>query len=274
MCLIGLALDAHPGFGVVIAANRDEHFDRPSAGLGWWRSAADAPWLLAGRDLRAGGTWLGLSEAGRIGMLTNVRDRARQRLEASSRGSLVTEWLEAGRLSSRDPAPNPFNLIGGDLIRDAWWWTNDPAREPHRLSAGVHGLSNASLDTPWPKLRRLKAGMTEALSASTGARGLCARLMDLLSDRTAAADAELPDTGVGLERERALSPAFIALPAAGYGTRCSTVLLGRRAGTRWQLSITERCFDADGQPTDERTVALEIGPEGTRRPEVVRRGLS
>jgi uncharacterized protein with NRDE domain len=267
MCLIGLALDVHPRFSLVIAANRDEYFDRPAAALAWWRMSPQSPWLLAGRDLSAGGTWLGLADNGRIGMLTNVRDFSRQRADAPSRGALVTRWLDAGE----QPVTrgfNPFNLIGGDLVNNRWWWTDDVSAEPQPLQAGVHGLSNASLDTPWPKVLRLKHALGQALDAAD-ANALTVRLLAALDDRTVAPDDGLPSTGVGLERERWLSPSFITAPDGRYGTRCSTVLVGERNGDAWRLSMTERTFDARGRASCDRTALLEHWPHGGARAAVI-----
>jgi uncharacterized protein with NRDE domain len=263
MCLIGLALDAHPRFALVIAANRDEFFDRPAAPLDWWRTAPDTPWLLGGRDLSAGGTWIALSEHGRIGVLTNVRDASRHRADAPSRGALVTDWLE-----SREPSAqghNPFNLIGGDLHSGRWWWRSDrlPATP---LTAGVHALSNAALNEPWPKVQRLSAALAQTLHGDDA--GLEARLFSLLGDRSVAADADLPDTGIGLTRERLLSPIFIATPDGRYGTRCSTVVLGERQRERWRLTVIERTHDRNGATTQDRRVTLDPWPHPGHRPAV------
>jgi uncharacterized protein with NRDE domain len=231
LCLIGLALDAHPRFALVIAANRDEYHARPAAGLDWWRSTDEGPWLLAGRDLSAGGTWMGLSSRGRLAMLTNVRDPERHRAEAPSRGALVPAWLDSAQpaealwpaLADRDC--NPFNIVAADLVQGHWWWGDDRTSQPRALGPGVHGLSNASLGTPWPKVRRLEGSIANALSNAGDETALAAQLFDALADRQRPEDHELPDTGVGVARERMLSPAFIGSPDGRYGTRCSTVLI-------------------------------------------------
>lgn len=272
MCLIGLALDAHPRFALVIAANRDEFHARPAAGLDWWRSSDRGPWLLGGRDLSAGGTWMGLSSQGRLAMLTNVRDPARHRAEASSRGALVPAWLDSTQpadalwpaLAGRDC--NPFNLVAADLVQGHWWWGDDRTPLPRALGPGVHGLSNASLGTPWPKVRRLEDAMTSAMSSSDDESALVARLFDALSDRSQPADEALPDTGVGLARERMLSPAFIGSPDGRYGTRCSTVLIGERQGALWRLRLVERSFDSQGQAIEERMARLDGWPASAMPP--------
>jgi uncharacterized protein with NRDE domain len=268
MCLIGLALDAHPRWSLVIAANRDEFFDRPATGLDWWRPRQDASWLLAGRDLRAGGTWMGLSDGGRVGLLTNVRDPSRHRPEASSRGALVTDWLLGDTAWSARADVNPFNFIGGDLATHRWWWASDSLCESQALSAGLYGLSNASLDTPWPKVRRLKSGLAEALDACADSGQLTAALLAALSDHAPAEDRDLPDTGIGLARERALSSSFIALPDARYGTRSSTVVLGERHANGWALTITERSFDTLGKALEDRCIELAAWPAVGERPPV------
>jgi uncharacterized protein with NRDE domain len=263
MCLIGLALDAHPRFALVVAANRDEFFDRPAAPLDWWRTSPTTPWLLGGRDLSAGGTWMALSEQGRIGMLTNVRDLPRHRADAPSRGELVTAWLEG-----REPGAeghNPFNLIGGDLQSGRWWWRSDrQAATP--LAAGVHALSNATLNEPWPKVRRLSVALSRALHGDDD--GFESRLFSLLDDRHVAADADLPDTGIGVERERLLSPIFITTPDGRYGTRCSTLVLGERREGGWRLTVIERTHDRLGAMTQQRRVLLDHWPHSGHRPAV------
>jgi len=256
MCLAAFALQAHPHFPLVIAANRDEFFARPAAPMAWWQAGGTE--LLAGRDLEAGGTWFGLTRAGRLALVTNVREPGRQRVNAPSRGALVVDWLAAS-----DDAPafarrladgyNGFNLITADLARGDWHWVSNRAPEPLALQAGVHAVSNAALDTPWPKTVGLEAVMAEALATASHADDLIARLLDALADARPAPDADLPDTGVGLERERLLSPRFVRMPdlarpeLAVYGTRCSTVLVTELlADGRRSTRVVERAVDAAG----------------------------
>jgi len=257
MCLAAFALQAHPRFPLVIAANRDEFFARPAASMAWWRAGGVE--LLAGRDLEAGGTWFGLTRAGRLALVTNVREPGRQRTNAPSRGALVVDWLGASDdapafAQRQDDGYNGFNLVTADLARGDWHWVSNRAPAPLALQAGVHAVSNAALDTPWPKTIGLKAELTGALAAADHADGLIERLLGALADSHAAPDADLPDTGVGLERERLLSPRFVRLPdparpaLAAYGTRCSTVLVtevlpDRRRSTR----VVERTVDAEGR---------------------------
>ncbi|MCE4555927.1 NRDE family protein [Roseateles cellulosilyticus] len=252
MCLAAIALDDHPRFPLVIAANRDEVFARAAAAMGWWPARRDT---LAGRDLSAGGTWFGLTRAGRLALLTNVREPSRQRADAPTRGTLVLDWL-----SSTDDAPafarglapgyNGFNLIAADVASGHCHWISNRAAAPVALAAGIHALSNAALDTPWPKTVGLSAAMADALAQARSADDLADRLLDALTDSSPAPDAALPDTGVGLLRERQLSPRFIRITAdeapgiARYGTRCSTVLVREAGGA---TLVIERTFNADGR---------------------------
>jgi len=245
MCLAAFALNAHPRFPLVIAANRDEFFARAAAPMAWW---GDRPDILAGRDLSAGGTWFGLTRAGRLALLTNVREPGRQNPDAPSRGALVVDWL-----NSDDSAPdfaqqlasgyNGFNLVTADVSRNTWHWLSNRAPAPVALGAGIHTLSNAALDTPWPKTVGLRAAMAEALAQAVDADDLAERLLAALADPSPAPDAALPDTGVGLARERLLSPRFIRMPDARYGTRCSTVLIREAGGA---TRIVERSVVPDG----------------------------
>lgn len=245
MCLITFAWDAHPAFRLVVAANRDELYDRPTDPAGWW---ADAPHVLAGRDLREGGTWMGITRGGRFAAVTNYRDPGlAQRAGAPSRGALVADFLRGGAdaeayaadLATRAAAYNGFNLLVGD--EGGLFYLSNRAAGVRRLEPGVYGLSNALLDTPWPKVVRAKGAMADALRRVDGAGmdgaeadGWESGLWEMLADRVIAADDALPDTGVGAARERLLSP-FIRGDV--YGTRASTVLTVARDG---QARLVER----------------------------------
>jgi uncharacterized protein with NRDE domain len=231
MCLIALALDAHPSYRLVITANRDEFYARPTAPAVWW---ADAPDVLAGRDLREGGTWMGVTRGGRVAAVTNYRDPGFAQLAgAPSRGALVADFLRgsadaetyAHELAQRAARYNGFNLLVGD--EGGLFYVSNRTEGVRRLEPGIYGLSNALLDTPWPKVVRAKAAMADALAAADG-EGWDARLWEALADRVIAADDALPDTGVGAERERQLSAPFIRTDV--YGTRASTVLTITRGG--------------------------------------------
>ena len=223
MCLILFAVDAHPRYSLVLAANRDEFYERPTAAAHWWENAPD---LLAGRDLRGGGSWMGVTRGGRWAAVTNYRDLPSVRADAPSRGALVSDYLRGDlppeqylrALERRAGDYNGFNLLVGDS--GGVWWLSNHAVGPIRVEPGIHGLSNHLLDTPWPKVERgtqqLRTALAEAEPDTDGFLGL-------LLDRTLAADHNLPDTGVGRDLERALSAAFILTP--DYGTRSSTALL-------------------------------------------------
>lgn len=229
MCLI--VFDWRPdvlsGALLTVAANRDEYFRRETLPLDWW---PDTPGVLAGRDLAGGGTWLGLSRDGRFAALTNYRAPHDMRADAPTRGTLVSGFLSGPRRSplhyladvaERGAAYNGFNLIVADLTRrELAWYCNRSSARPRLLEPGTHGISNAILDTPWPKLANKRAALAAALA---GARAPAFQdLLALMADPRVAPDEALPSTGIALERERALSAAFIELP--DYGTRGTTVL--------------------------------------------------
>jgi uncharacterized protein with NRDE domain len=277
MCLIALALDVERRFPLVVAANRDEFFKRPAARLGWWTPASGGPAILGGRDLEAGGTWLGLTTQGRLGMLTNVRNPAAVDPDAPSRGRIVPEWL-----SGREPTDrfwmrsalsgyNGFNLLAADFARGECFWASNVAAYPTRLERGIHGVSNGLLDAPWPKVNRLKAHMAQALVEAESADGLSEALFAALADRTVADDDTLPNTGVPLALERALSAPFIRTADGQYGTRCSTVIVTERVRRHLVTHVLERSFSASGVALLRRSTLKDWPPrytEADRRVEV------
>ncbi|OAI40716.1 hypothetical protein AYO41_05595, partial [Verrucomicrobia bacterium SCGC AG-212-E04] len=222
MCLVAFAWLAHPRWRLVLAGNRDEFHARPSAPLARWE---DEPGLIAGRDLEAGGTWLGVGEHGRAGVVTNVRDPKGSH-DGRSRGTLLVDYLGgaagagafASALAERARTFRPYNLVLFDP-RDAVVASNHPAVRWERLAPGVHAISNGAPDAHWPKSQRLRQALEAWLASGTSP---LEELFAPLADETMAPDAELPDTGVGLETERRLSPAFIR--GEEYGTRACTVL--------------------------------------------------
>lgn len=283
MCLVALALGQSLRFPLVLASNRDEFHDRRTAGLDWWTpDGADQP-LLAGRDLQAGGTWFGLTARGRLALVTNVRSPAPAIAAAPSRGGLVPGWLlgaedgfDAFWESVQSTCHNGFNLIAADASRGAWTWASNRAPSPRTLQAGVHGLSNASLDTAWPKTERLKQRLRDALAAANGEAALdrlADALFDALTDRRIAPDAQLPSTGLALDRERELSSAFIRTTDGLYGTRCSTLLIVERRDERGAIAhVFERRFDRAAQAVALRRTRLfdwPAAPGATARVEPV-----
>lgn len=251
MCLVSLALDVSRQFPLVLAANRDEYFDRPASRLAWWTPEGGGPDILSGRDLRAGGTWLGLTAQGRLAVVTNLRRPGTPDPQAPSRGRLVTQWL-----SQIDRRPDvlwpemamsgyePFNLIAADFREGQCFWASSERACPQRIDRGIVGLSNGLLDEPWPKVSALKTGLADALASATTVDDLAARLFAALADRSTAPDDALPSTGVGLEAERMLSAAFIRSPDGRYGTRCSTLVISERVGKRLVTHVLERTFTA------------------------------
>jgi uncharacterized protein with NRDE domain len=246
VCLVLIALDRHPDYSLIVAANRDEFYDRPTAAADFW---TDRPWILGGRDLEAGGTWLGVDRRGRFAAVTNYRQGEREPAAPQSRGLLVSEYLAADLTArdhvehvARDAAQyNGFNLIAGEG-RELYYFSNREG-QARALGPGVYGLSNHLLDSPWPKVTSGKSGLSALLS---GGSELIPDLLTLLSDRSQAADDSLPRTGVSLEWERLLSAAFITSPS--YGTRSSTVLLVGRDG---RVVLVERSFGPAGLPAGE-----------------------
>lgn len=233
MCLILFGWDVHPDYRLVLASNRDEFFERTSLPMHWWD---DIP-VLGGRDLTAGGSWLTLSATGRLSAVTNVRDFTRPETGNRSRGQIPVDF-SAGSDSPGDylaglPGDEftGYNALATDL--DTLWWANNWAGAALPLGAGVYGVSNAALDTPWPKVVDGKRQFTDVLEAGAEPE----QFFSALADRTMAPDDLLPDTGVGLEIERLASPAFITSP--DYGTHASTVLRIRHDG---HYDIEERRF--------------------------------
>jgi uncharacterized protein with NRDE domain len=266
MCLVALALDQHPRFPFVLAANRDEFFHRPAVRLDWWASEQGGPSILGGRDLQGGGTWLGLTALGRLGLVTNVRNPQDVDPQAPSRGLIVPQWLK-GDLSMSMLWPrlamsgyNGFNMLALDFAQGECFWVNNRKLYPERLQRGLFGLSNAILNTPWPKVQQLKARTKEALTQSTDAEALAQQLLAALADPTPAPDEQLPRTGVPLAWERLLSPAFIRSADGDYGTRCSTVIVTERVNKRLVTHVFERTFSATSTMALMRRVTLKNWP--------------
>lgn len=246
MCLLVVAWKSHPQYRLVVAANRDELHERAAAPLGWW---SDDPRVLAGRDLAAGGTWLGVSRSGRFAVITNFRDLERPPApDAPSRGRLVPDFLTgdeppdafAAVVAESADRYAGFNLLVGSP-GSLHYCSNRAEGRARSLEPGIYGLSNHSLDTPWPKLVRTRERFAAAIASSEPASS---ELFDLLGDREPAPGQALPDAGLPPDLERALTAPFVL--HGRYGTRCSTVVLIRHDG---QTLVQERRFDALGTQT-------------------------
>jgi uncharacterized protein with NRDE domain len=258
MCLILLAIRKHPSYKLILAANRDEFYERPSEPPHFWK---DAPSLLAGRDLVAAGTWLGITRKGRIAAVTNYRDPANMKPDAPSRGKLVSGFL----LSDLDSASyldrvreekdfyNGFNLILGTWDQITWYSNRSEQVTP--LLPGIYGLSNHLLDTPWPKIVRAKTLFTDLLYA--GRQISPESLFLLLQDQTVPPDDTLPHTGVPLEWERILSPIFITSPA--YGTRSSSLVL---IDMEDRVIFMDRTFNGSSEPVTTCEFRFALEPTG------------
>ena len=241
MCLILFAWQTHPQFPLVVAANRDEFYTRPTATAGFW---AESPDVLAGRDMEAGGTWMGITRSGRFSALTNYRSPEHHEAGRPSRGHLVADYL-TGHKSPTDyivekmdygQSCNGFNLLLGDGQR--LLWHSNISRETRELTPGIYGLSNHLLDSPWPKVGAGRTALSSALNTLPDDKAL----FELLADPTIHPDSALPQTGVPLEWERLLSAAFIR--SKDYGTRSSTVLSVAKDGSS---SFDEQTWMPDGQ---------------------------
>jgi uncharacterized protein with NRDE domain len=262
MCLIVFSWQPDASTPLVLLANRDEFFERPAEPMHWWHDRRD---VLAGRDLRGGGTWMGVNRAGRLAALTNFRDGRAPMApkDAPSRGLLVSAMLDAtqfdddlARVERHAHEYAGFNLLAGDLPAGKLFWIGNRDTSvatgvaelagqgrpvAHAIAPGVHGLSNALLDTPWPKLVSRRNALADALAGDADDIAL----LELMRDTTEADDDALPETGVTSAWEKTLSAAFIASPA--YGTRCTTLLRYHRDGL---VELTESTV-APGQPADE-----------------------
>ena len=282
MCLLAIAIGASARWPLVIASNRDEFRDRPTLPLAVWRTPGDNT-VMSGRDLRAGGTWMGSTPGGRIALLTNVREPDAV-TAALSRGELPLRWLEGQMNAAQFLADTDAksyggcNLVLGDFLRGEWTWASNrgellagAAPMTSRLTAsgwqtmallpGIYGLSNALLDTPWPKTQALKAAIQTALTlADTEGDGavLARVLWPALANSERAALGDLPNTGVATDFEHALSSALIDMPERGYGTRCSTLMwVAQTAEGAFSATICEKTLDTQAQKTDALAPAMD-----------------
>lgn len=255
MCVAAIAWGAHPNWQLVAIGNRDEYHERPAAPLAVWD---DGSGIIAGRDLRSGGTWLGVSEAGRFGLVTNLRGFGDPDSARASRGALVTDLLiGSGSFGDLDTARltdlNPFNLILADMA-EARFVSNRPDAVRTGLAHGIFGLSNGALDEPWPKVLLLKSALLDWLNQDG---------RDFEQLFSALADETLPDFGLhpsrpsDIKREAPDTPVFIRDPV--YGTRCSTIVAIDRTGAG---HIVERRFSPEGEPTGETAMQFHWPARG------------
>jgi uncharacterized protein with NRDE domain len=253
MCLIFISLQHHPTYKLIVAGNRDEFYHRKTAVADYW---TDHPNILGGRDLEAGGTWLGITTSGRISMLTNYRDLRNLKLNAPSRGHLVSDFLASDatpanylhEIDSKGSAYNGFNLIVGTL--DELWYCSNYGRPASRLTNGFYGISNHLLETPWPKVVNGRRSMEKILRQTVIDPE---DIFQVLSNDERAPDHLLPDTGLPLERERALSSMFIK--SDNYGSRCSTIILADKTDN---VLFAERTFDTATFAYQTRTFHLSL----------------
>jgi len=256
MCLILFAHRAVHGYALVLAANRDEFFARPTESAHYW---TDAPTVLAGRDLEKSGTWMGVTRDGRWAAVTNFRDGTRPEAGTRSRGELVARYLlerssaatYAAAVANEGAQYHGFNLLVGDT-QGVHYVSNRGAR-PQILQPGIYGLSNHLLDTPWPKVERGKRELEALLEGNPG--DPAEPLLALLADRRTAAEEALPETGVSRDWEKLLSASFICAP--GYGTRASSVLL---IGQDGEVNLRERSFDASTELLEDRRFRFTVAP--------------
>jgi uncharacterized protein with NRDE domain len=253
MCLIVFSVNQHSHFPLVMAANRDEFFQRPTAAMGWWQSDVAGEEVLAGQDLLSGGTWLAVSRNGAVSAVTNVREASEVRA-SRSRGELplLAHQHEPDALA-RILLPDRNHYAGFNLVRvdtqGGWYFSNRDSHPGRQIHRGIFGLSNHLLQTPWPKLLRLRNAVSDLLGDTPVGQAdqLHDTLTRQLQDTTPAPDRQLPDTGVGIEKERFLSSPFIK--SKEYGTRATTVVSISQTG---EILVTEQSYGPDAQKLENR----------------------
>jgi len=253
MCLIVFSVNQHPHFPLVMAANRDEFFRRPTAAMHWWPSDVAGSDVLAGQDLLSGGTWLAVSRDGTVSAVTNVRESSDE-TPARSRGELplLAQRHDPGALKDV-LSPERDQYAGFNLVqvssRGGWYFSNRDAHPGRQIHRGVFGLSNHLLQTPWPKLLKLRLEVGDALRDTPAGHAdqLHETLIRRLQDTSPAPDRELPDTGVGIETERFLSSPFIKSDT--YGTRATTIVSISREG---EIVVTEQSYGPNAEKSEHR----------------------
>ncbi len=250
MCLVAVALGAHPDWPLVVVGNRDEFHARPADPMHWWTD----PIILAGRDRSAGGAWLGVTPDGRFATVTNYRVPGAHRPGGRTRGELipaVLDGLDTEALRARGGDYSGFNLLWGDASGCTWVCNETDGLD--YPGTGIHALSNGVLDGDWPKVRRARDGLARLLHAPSGPP--FEALFDLFADPQQAPDSELPDTGVPRDWERFLSSPFIV--GGEYGTRATTVVM---VGADQRVRVRERVFAPDGSCDGERRFDWATAP--------------
>ena len=249
MCLIILAHQIKPHLPLIVMANRDEFFKRPTESAAFWKPKSAAPEILAGKDLEADGTWLGITRNGKFAAVTNIREPSHKVRNPISRGQLPLEFLIskkspinfATELTAKFPDYDGFNLLLAD--KNSLIYLNSSTQSISELQPGIYGLSNGLLDANWPKINRgrkkLRNLINKEINATTDS------LISIMSDRNAAPDEFLPNTGIPLELERKLSSSFVTIPERCYGTLCSTAVIISNDGL---TKFDEQSFDESGNP--------------------------
>tara|TARA_B100001094_G_scaffold328511_1_gene389073 strand:- start:990 stop:1775 length:786 start_codon:yes stop_codon:yes gene_type:complete len=249
MCLIILAHHIRPHLPLIVIANRDEFFNRPTESAAFWKAKLHDPEILAGKDLEANGTWLGITRNGKFAAVTNMRETSQKTSNPISRGQLPLEFLSskkspikfATELTAKFPRYSGFNLLLAD--KNSLIYLNSSTKSVSELQPGIYGLSNGLLNANWPKInqgkKQLKNLINKDIELTTDS------LISMLSDRSIAPDEFLPNTGISIELERQLSSSFVTIPERHYGTLCSTAVIISRDGlTRFD----EQSFDEAGNP--------------------------
>jgi uncharacterized protein with NRDE domain len=253
MCLILFALDAHPKYSLVLAGNRNEFYERPTKRAHFWQ---EYPQILAGKDLKAGGTWMGITKSGRFSAVTNYRELPLEPDKEKSRGVLPLDYLANGykaeqyldEKSREDKLFAPYNILVGNS-NELFYYSNK-VDNFSKIESGVHGLSNHLLNTDWPKVQKGKADLATWIESKDAKEE---ELFEILSNKSLAADHLLPSTGVDKDWEKKLSAMFIESP--DYGTRMTTVLLVGRNG---EVSYIEREFVNSSKEYDEQVFRWKI----------------
>ena len=252
MCLIAIAVDAHPEYKLIVAANRDEFYKRPTTPAQYW---TDNPEILGGRDEQAGGTWMAISKTGRFSAVTNYRDLKNIKEEATSRGGLPINFINQNispenylnQVHQKSDDYNGFNLLC--WADDEMYHYSNYEGTVNRVKPGIYGLSNALLDTPWPKVQKLKSTFTSTISKEVNHE----ELLMLLTDETQAPEEDLPDTGIGVDWEKMLSP--VCIRSENYGTCCSTILTISKSGL---VSFTEKTYPVGNRKAGTESFQFKI----------------